>query len=96
MGYGSAVNYNTAYCKAAYKYIFKAFYNKTNNKESDLQIRQHNIQNTNIIAMKNMVTVARKWKKNEEQLAIINLPDKTAIAKSVKISIIMDLDDKYG
>ena len=36
--YGSAVNYNTAYSKAVYKYFLKAFYNRTNKKEYDLQI----------------------------------------------------------
>lgn len=36
--YGNAVNYNTAYSKAAYKYLFKVFYNKTNKKEYKLQI----------------------------------------------------------
>ena len=36
--YGSAINYNTANYKAAYKYLLKAFYNRTNKKEYDLQI----------------------------------------------------------
>ena len=34
--YGNAVNYNTAHIKVAHKYLFKAFYNKTNKKEYDL------------------------------------------------------------
>ena len=36
--YGSAVNYDTGYSKAAHKYLVKEFYNKTNKKEYDLQI----------------------------------------------------------
>ena len=36
--YGSAINYNTAYSKAAHKYLLKAFYNKMNKKEYESQI----------------------------------------------------------
>ncbi len=36
--YSSAVNYDTAYSKAAHKYLRKAFYNRTNKKEYDSQI----------------------------------------------------------
>ena len=53
--YGSTVNYNTAHSEAAHKYFLKAFYNKTNKKEYELQIRQHNVRHTNIIAMKNKI-----------------------------------------
>ena len=38
--YGSMVNYDTAHSEAAYKYLFKIFYNKTNKKEFDSQIWQ--------------------------------------------------------
>ncbi len=37
--YGSAVNYDTTYSEAAHKYLLKAFYNRTNKKEYNLQIR---------------------------------------------------------
>ena len=37
--YGKAVNYDTAYSKAMYNYFLKVFYNKTNKKEYNLQIR---------------------------------------------------------
>ena len=37
--YGSAVNYHTAHSEAAHKYLLKAFYNRTNQKEYELQIR---------------------------------------------------------
>ena len=33
--YSSTVKYDKAYSKAAYKYIFKVFYNRTNKKEYD-------------------------------------------------------------
>ncbi len=37
--YDSAVNYDTAHSKAAHKYLLKAFYNRTNKKGYDSQIR---------------------------------------------------------
>ena len=43
------VNYNTAHSKTAYKYLLK------DKKKYDLQIWQHNICHTNIIAIKNMI-----------------------------------------
>ena len=36
--FGSAVNYNTVHYEAAYKYLLKTFYNKTNKKEYNSQI----------------------------------------------------------
>ena len=36
--YDSAINYNTAYSKMAYKYLLKTFYNRIKKKEYDLQI----------------------------------------------------------
>ena len=53
--YGSTVNYDIAYSKAAHKYILKAFYNKTNEKEYNAQIWQHNIRHTNLIIIKGMI-----------------------------------------
>ncbi len=37
--YGSTVNYDTTHSKAAHKYLLKVFYNKTNKKEYNSQIR---------------------------------------------------------
>ena len=37
--YGSAVNYDTAHSIVAHKYLLKTFYNRTNKKECDAQIR---------------------------------------------------------
>ena len=36
--YGNSVNYDTAHNKLAHKYLFKAFYNRTNKKKYDAQI----------------------------------------------------------
>lgn len=41
--------------EAMHKYLLKAFYNKINKKEYDLQICQHNICYTNIIAIKDII-----------------------------------------
>ena len=38
-----------------HKYLLKAFYNRTNKKEYDLQIWQYNVCYTNIIAMKDVI-----------------------------------------
>lgn len=62
--YGSAVNYDTAHSEAAHKYLLKAFYNRTNKKEYDAQIRQHNVRHTNIIAMKDVI-ISEKAKEKE-------------------------------
>ena len=37
--YGNAVNYNTSHNKVVHKYLLKAFYNRTNKKEYNSQIR---------------------------------------------------------
>ena len=58
------VNYNIAYSKMAYKYLFKAFYNSTNKKKYKLQIWMHNIWYINIIAMKNVI-VSKKTRKKK-------------------------------
>lgn len=52
---GSTVNYDTAYNKVAYEYFFKVFYNKTNKKEYESQIRQYNVHYINIILMKDII-----------------------------------------
>lgn len=57
--YSSDVNYDTAHSKIAYKYFFKTFYNKINKKKYDLQIRQHNVNNTNIIAVKDVIIIEK-------------------------------------
>ena len=62
--YGSAINYDTAHSKVAYKYFIKVFYNKINKKEYKLQIRQYNIYHTNIIAMKDLV-IEKKAREKE-------------------------------
>ena len=45
----------TAHSKVAHKYLLKAFYNRINKKDYDLQIWQYNVRHTNIIAIKNVI-----------------------------------------
>ena len=93
--FGSAVNYNIAYSKAAHKYLLKAFYNKTNQKEYNSQIRQHNICHMNIIAIKDVIAVAERGRENGELLVIKNM-DKTVIAEVAKVSSAIKLGHKYS
>ncbi len=90
--YGSVLNYNIAYSKAVHKYLLKTFYNRINKKEYDLQIRQHNVYNTNIIAIKDVILVVERGK---ELLAMENI-DKTAIAEVAKVSSAIDLGSKHN
>ncbi len=78
--YGSAVNYNTTHSKAAHKYLLKAFYNRTNKKEYDLQIRQHNVRYTNIIVIKDVIISekVREDKMLSESIANTTVPAEVA------------------
>ena len=57
--YGSAINYDTAHSEAAHKYLLKAFYGRTNKKEYESQILKHNIRHTNVIAMQDVIIIAK-------------------------------------
>ena len=57
--YGSAINYDTAHSEAAHKYLLKAFYGRTNKKEYESQILEHNIRHTNVIAMQDAILIAK-------------------------------------
>ena len=57
--YGSKINYDTAYREAAHKHLFKAFYRRTNKKKYELQILEHNICHTNVIAMQDVILVVK-------------------------------------
>ena len=76
--YGSAVNYDTAHSKAAHKYLLKAFYNRTNKKEYNSQIRQDNVRHTNIIAIKDMII---KEEVREKEGLLEGIADTTAPAE---------------
>ena len=89
------MNYDTAQNEMAHKYFFKAFYNRTNKKEYNLQIWQHNICHINIIAMKNVIVTAKKGRENGRPLAIENV-DKTAMAEVAKVSSAINLGNKYS
>ncbi len=93
--YGSVVNYDIAHSEAVHKYLLKAFYNKTNKKEYNLQIRQHNVFYRNIITMKDVIAVAEKGRKNKKLLAMENI-DKTAMTEVAKMSSTIDLRSKHS
>lgn len=61
--YGSVLNYDTAYSEAANKYVFKAFYRRTNKKEYESQILRNNIRYTKIVAIHDFVIVVKINKK---------------------------------
>lgn len=89
--YGSGINYDTAYSEAAYKYFLQVFYNRTNKKEYDAQIRQNNVCYINIIAIK-YVIILEKTRQKEEQLLIENVIKRAEVAKMLSL---IDLDSKY-
>lgn len=64
-------------------------------KKYDLQIEQYNIYHINIISMKNIIAMAKKYRKNEEPLAMETI-DKIGKAEVVKMSTIIDLHSKYS
>ncbi len=80
--YCSAVNYNTAHSEAAYKYLLKAFYNRTNKKKQNSQIRQHNVRHTNIIAMKDVIIPE---KAREEEMLLEGIAYTTAPAEVSRV-----------
>lgn len=90
------VNYDIAHSKAVHKYFFKAFYNRINKKEYNLQIRQHNVRHTNIITIKKILATAEKGRKDEKQLVIENLLDNIAMAEVTKVSSVINLGSKYS
>lgn len=57
--YSNAVNYDIANSEVAYKYPLKAFSNRTNKKEYELQIWQHNISHINMIVMNNTIILEK-------------------------------------
>ena len=91
--YNSAVNYDITHSKAAHKYLLNAFYNRTNKKEYNTQIRQHNVHHTNVIAMKDVI-ISKKALEKEGQLVVRNA-DKIALAEVGRTSSPMGLDGKY-
>ncbi len=93
--YSNAVNYNTIYSKAVHKYFLKAFYNRTNKKEYKSQIKQYIVRHTNIIAIKDMIAVAKRGELNKKLLKMEDA-DKTGIAKFAQVSNAIDLGSKHS
>ena len=90
--YSSALNYDTAHNKAVHKYLLKAFYNKTNQKEYDLQIRQHNVRHSNIITIKDVIN---KKKVQEKERLLKDIADITALAEMAWALSLIDFVGKY-
>ena len=65
--YGSIINYNTTYNKAAHKYFLKAFYRQTNKKEYESQVLKHNICYTNVIAIQNAILIVQVLDKSVQK-----------------------------
>ena len=65
-----------AYIEEAYKYLLKAFYERTNKKKSESQILKHNICHINVIAIQDAILIAkvrvRSIKKKE---LVVDTPD---------------------
>ena len=72
------INYDSTHSKAVYKHFLKAFYNRTNKKEYNLQIWQYNICHTNIIAIKDGI-IEEKVREKEELLK--GIVDTISLAK---------------
>ena len=74
--YYSAINYDTAYSEVAHKYLFKAFYNRTNKKEYESQILEHNICHINVITMRDTILIAKvPVGSAKKKKLVINTPD---------------------
>lgn len=87
------VNYNTTHNKAAYKYLFKMFYNKTNKKKNKLQIWQHNVRYTTIITIKDVI-ISKKVR--EEKILLKDIANTIAPAKVAQVLGFIDFIRKYN
>lgn len=67
------VNYNITYSEMVHKYLLKAFYNKINKKEYNLQIWQYNICHTNIVAIKNIIILEKEREKEKLSKDIVDI-----------------------
>lgn len=76
--YYNAVNHNTDHSKVAHKYLLKVFYNRINEKEYDLNIWQHNVRYTNIIAIKDVIILE---KTSEKKALLWGIADKILLAE---------------
>ena len=90
--YGGAINNNTAHSEATHKYLLKAYYNRTNKKEYNLQIWQHNICYSNIFAMMDVII---EEKAREKKRLSDSITDTTALAELTQALRPADLTRKY-
>ena len=74
--YNSTINYDTAHNEVAYKYFLKTFYGRINKKEYELQILEYNIRHTNVIAMQDVILIAKIPVGNTtKKELVIDMPD---------------------
>lgn len=74
MDYGSVINYDIRYNKIVHKYIYKAFYRKTNKEEYKSQILKYNICYINIIDIQNAILIVKLLEILKKEL-VVNLFD---------------------
>lgn len=72
-----------AYSEVAHKYFLKAFDGQVNKKAYESQILQHNIPNTNILAMQNAILLAKVESAKKKQIAVLTPAAKVAWAYSI-------------
>lgn len=77
LDYSSAVNNDTTYGEALYKYLFKVFYKITNKKEYNSQIWKYIMYYTNILIIKDVI-ISENTKKKKVLKYII---DTTSLAE---------------
>ena len=75
-----------------HKYLLKVFYNRTNKKEYNSQIQQHNVYHANIIAIKDVIIEEKARKKEGLSEGIVNT---TMPAEVARASSPVDLTRKY-
>lgn len=75
-----------------HKYILKTFYTKTNKKEYNLQIWEHNVSHINIIAMQNII-ILEKTRRIKKLLVVIT--DTTTPVEMGQALSLVDLVRRY-
>ena len=91
--HGSIIKYHMAHSEEAHLYFLKGFYKRINKKEYKSQILEHNICHTNIIAMQDVILIAkvavRSTKKKE---LVVDTPD----AKITRVCSATNIMLKYN
>lgn len=75
-----------------HKYLLKAFYNKINKKEYNLQIWQYNVCHTNKIAIKDLIILKKVREKEKLSKSIANT---IALVEMAQTLSLVDLTKRY-